>query len=249
MSFGCESSVIEIFPALYLICAMTTASISSREGLTKSLQIPAGRVIINGNLVVPLNSRSLVIFAHGSGSSRFSPRNNFVAQHLQKKNIGTFLVDLLTPQEDTVYSNRFNIDLLTDRLIEITQWLNGFRQTKGLSVGYFGASTGAASALRSAALLPDLIGATVSRGGRPDLAQNILSQVKAPTLLIVGEKDTDVVRMNEVAYQALRCEKKLSIVAGATHLFEEPGTLEEVASLAGNWFEKYLSVSLVSVKK
>lgn len=213
----------------------------AKEILGRSLQIPVGRTILEGNLTLPANSKSLVIFSHGSGSSRFSPRNNFVAQQLHKKSIGTFLVDLLTPQEDSVYANRFNIDLLTERLTEITKWLTHLKETKELTMGYFGASTGAASALRAAALLPQVIKAVVSRGGRPDLAKNALNKVKAPTLLIVGEFDFDVFRLNQEAYDALECEKKLLVVVGATHLFEEPGALEEVSKLASDWFEKYLT--------
>jgi pimeloyl-ACP methyl ester carboxylesterase len=218
-----------------------TATIASKQETSQLLQIPVGRIVLSGNLMIPATAKSLVIFSHGSGSSRFSPRNNFVAQQLQKKGIGTFLVDLLTPQEDTIYSNRFDIDLLTDRLVEITRWLAGFRETRGLPVGYFGASTGAASALKAAALLPDLISAVVSRGGRPDLAHDLLGKVEAPTLLIVGELDFDVLRLNQTAYDSLGCEKKLMVVADATHLFEEPGTLEEASLLALAWFKQHLT--------
>ena len=223
---------------------MATMSIYFPEDLIQVLQIPVGRIVLTGNLNVPGHAKSLIIFAHGSGSSRFSPRNNFVAQQFHKKHMGTFLVDLLTPQEDTIYANRFNIDLLTERLIKITQWLNSFSQTKKLPIGYFGASTGAASALRAAAALPGLIDAVVSRGGRPDLALQILDKVKAPTLLIVGELDPDVLRWNEKAFDALTCEKKLSVVANATHLFEEPGALEDVSILSEEWFERHLNVKV-----
>lgn len=218
---------------------MTTAA-PSREEKVKQLEIEVGRISLAGNLVLPATADSLVIFSHGSGSSRFSPRNNFVAQQLQRKNIGTFLVDLLTPEEDAVYSTRFDIELLTERLMEITRWLHQ-TQGKDLKLGYFGASTGAASALRAAALLPRLIKAVVSRGGRPDLARDLLGKVGAPTLLIVGAMDFDVLRLNREAYERLDCEKKLSIVPNATHLFEEPGALEQVSMLAAAWFEEHLS--------
>lgn len=207
----------------------------------KHIRIPVGQTLLAGNLTLPVRANSVVIFSHGSGSSRFSPRNNFVAQHLQKNKIGTLLVDLLTPEEDSVYANRFNIDLLTDRLLSITKWVATLADLKGMPIGYFGASTGAASALRAAARLPQRIGAIVSRGGRPDLAQHKLGQVKAATLLIVGELDTDVLRLNQQAFEALHCMKELRVIANATHLFEEPGALEEVAQLAGTWFTTFLS--------
>ena len=210
------------------------------DGSVERLQIPVGRLVLTGDLVIPDHAQSLVIFSHGSGSGRFSPRNNFVAQQLHKKNIGTFLVDLLTPQEDTIYANRFNIAMLTERLVDITRWLASFNKTKKLAFGYFGASTGAASALNASVLLPQYIEAIVSRGGRPDLANSALSQVKAPTLLIVGGLDSDVLLLNEKAFDVLTCEKKLSVVAHATHLFEEQGALEEVSVLANEWFDRFL---------
>jgi dienelactone hydrolase len=182
----------------------------------------------------------LVIFSHGSGSSRFSTRNNFVAQELQKKNIGTFLLDLLTKEEDEIYANRFNIELLTERLIQATKYISKLPQCARLRIGYFGASTGAASALRAAVSLPETINAIVSRGGRPDLAMNVASKVKAPTLLIVGENDKDVLNLNNEVYKILTCEKKFDIIPNATHLFEEPGTLNEVAFLATDWFNIFL---------
>lgn len=198
---------------------------------------------LSGELILPPQATSLVLFSHGSGSSRFSPRNNFVAKELQNQNIGTFLFDLLTKWEDELYANRFDIDLLSNRLIQITKYIISQKEFSGLNLGYFGASTGAASALKAAAALPELIQAVVSRGGRPDLALDIAAKVKAPTLLIVGELDYDVIELNKKAYAALQCEKKLEIVPGATHLFEEPGALNKAAILAGNWFKKYLMSS------
>ena len=204
------------------------------------VRIPINTIQLEGELIIPFNSESLVIFSHGSGSSRFSTRNNFVAQELHKQNISTFLFDLLTKEEDELYANRFNIDLLTERLILATKHVAALPQCYNLTVGYFGASTGAASALSAAAALPKMIAAVVSRGGRPDLAMNVAKKVNAPTLLIVGEQDYDVVELNKDVYKILTCEKKLEIIANATHLFEEPGTLYEAALLATNWFKKYL---------
>lgn len=204
------------------------------------VNIPIEDVNLHGQLTIPEHASSLVIFSHGSGSSRLSPRNNFVAEILHENGIGTFLLDLLTKEEDEIYSNRFNIDLLTERLIIATKYLTTFKQTSVLDFGYFGASTGAASALRAAAELHTLIHSVVSRGGRPDLAMNILPMVKAPTLLIVGELDTTVLELNKNAYDKLHCTKKLKIVKGATHLFEEPGTLETAAKIATEWFSKTL---------
>lgn len=204
------------------------------------IEVPVGPVTIKGNLSIPNNAESLVIFSHGSGSSRFSPRNSRVAERLNKGKIATLLIDLLTELEDSVFENRFNIDLLTDRLIAVTNYVKGLPDLKGLPVGYFGASTGAASALQAAIEQPDSIQVVVSRGGRPDLAKR-LADVKAPTLLIVGSLDPDVIILNEQAYLRLTCEKKISIIEGATHLFEEPGTLDEVAELAMTWFQKHFS--------
>lgn len=185
--------------------------------------------------------RGIVIFSHGSGSSRFSKRNLHVARILNEGKFGTLLFDLLTPQEDNLYDNRFNIDLLTRRLIGATTWLQNFAITKNYSIGYFGASSGAASALQAAAKLKQ-ISAIVSRGGRPDLASiESLNTVEAPVLLIVGSLDEMVLQLNENAFEKLRCHKKLVVVNGASHLFEEKGTLEEVARLALEWFEKHLS--------
>lgn len=205
------------------------------------LDIPLSGVTLKGDLILPENATGIVLFSHGSGSSRLSPRNRMVAELIQQQNIGTFLFDLLTEEEDKIYENRFNIDLLSDRLIETTQWILEQESTSKLPIGFFGASTGAASALRAAAHFKEKIKAVVSRGGRPDLAINELPQVTAPTLLIVGSLDTPVITMNKMALEKLQSIKKLTIVPGATHLFEEPGKLQEVADLAINWYKKYLT--------
>ncbi len=205
----------------------------------QEVSIPVGRLTVSGELVIPENATAIIIFSHGSGSSRFSRRNQQVARFLQEKKLGTLLFDLLTETEDREYNNRFDIDLLTKRLADATEWLAGLPAAKQCRIGYFGASTGAASALKAAASLPR-IRAVVSRGGRPDLAMNVLKKVTAPTLLIVGSLDNEVLQLNEQAYAQLTCEKELSIVAGATHLFEEAGKMDIVSELAGNWFEKYL---------
>ena len=206
----------------------------------QQVSIPAGGVTLEGSLVLPPAARAAVIFAHGSGSSRLSPRNRFVAGVLQEAGIGTLLFDLLTRDEDTVYENRFDIELLTDRLKSATIWLQKQPQTKGFSLGYFGASTGTASALRAAADLGRQIGAVVSRGGRPDMAYEALSRVKAPVLLIVGGNDSLVIELNRSAYDKIAAEKRIEIVPGATHLFEEHGALEEVSRLAADWFKLHL---------
>jgi pimeloyl-ACP methyl ester carboxylesterase len=197
-------------------------------------------LILKGNLSIPNNAIGLVIFSHGSGSSRLSPRNNYVAEILQKKGLATLLFDLLTEEEDSVYENRFNIDLLTKRLIDVTQWIKMQEETLDLPIGYFGASTGAASALRAAAFYGKNIKAVVSRGGRPDMALKDLHKVTAPTLLIVGGWDDVVIGLNEKAYESLSCERKLEIIPKATHLFEEPGKLKEVADLSASWFATHL---------
>ena len=206
----------------------------------KAVNIQIDGVILKGNLVTPKNSIGLVIFSHGSGSSRLSPRNNFVAEVLQKNDLATLLFDLLTEDEDSVYKNRFDIDLLTLRLIDVTQWVQQQKETKNLSLGYFGASTGAASALRAAAFYEETIKAVVSRGGRPDLALNDINKVTAATLLIVGGNDEVVIELNEKAYQKLQCQRKLEIIPNASHLFEEPGKLNEVAQISASWFAMYL---------
>lgn len=205
------------------------------------IDIPLSTVILKGDLVIPENAIGIVIFSHGSGSSRFSSRNRMVAELIQKHNIATFLFDLLTEKEDQIYENRFNIDLLTSRLIETTQWLMENKTTKGLPLGFFGASTGAASALRAAAYFGKFVNAVVSRGGRPDMAITELPMVKAPTLLIVGGEDIPVIGMNKMAFDELQSVKEMKIIPGATHLFEEPGKLLEVADLAIAWYKKYLT--------
>ena len=205
----------------------------------RPVQVPSGNVMVEGILAVPPNAKGIVLFAHGSGSGRFSPRNNFVARVLQDAGFGTLLMDLLTEEEAEDRRKVFDIDLLAERLLDATKWLRQESETKGLAIGYFGASTGAAAALQAAAREKS-IAAVVSRGGRPDLARDYLSEVEAPTLLIVGGKDYPVITLNQEAYDLLRCEKELTIVPGATHLFEEPGALEKVAQLARNWFERYL---------
>jgi putative phosphoribosyl transferase len=204
------------------------------------VRIRADSVTLEGILSIPAGAWSVVLFAHGSGSSRHSPRNNYVAAVLRKAGIGTLLFDLLTEREDAVYETRFNIHLLTERLTAATRWLDTRPDTKKLRVGYFGASTGAAAALEAAAELGPAIGAVVSRGGRPDLAGPVLDRVKAPTLLIVGGNDDVVIELNRQAYDRLEAEKELIIIPGATHLFEEPGALEEVARLAAEWFTRHL---------
>ena len=208
------------------------------------LQIPAGEVTLAGDLEIPENAQGLVLFAHGSGSSRRSPRNQAVAEVLREAGMATLLFDLLTPHEEAedVYSGhlRFDIDLLSRRLAIVTEEIADNPRSENLGIGYFGASTGGAAALCAAAALGWTIGAVVSRGGRPDLAGEALAYVKAPTLLIVGERDEDVLRLNEQAFEKLQCAKSLAIVPHATHLFQEPGALEEVARLAANWFRKHL---------
>lgn len=206
----------------------------------KEVNIPAGKVTVQGELIIPAKAKAVIIFSHGSGSSRFSKRNQMVAEFLHQKNFGTLLFDLLTEEEDKYYNNRFNIDLLTKRLAGATEWLEEHPAAKECRIGFFGASTGAASALRAATVLRR-VEAVVSRGGRPDLALESLSKVTAPTLLIVGSFDYDVLRLNKKAYEELECEKKLEVVEGATHLFEGPGKMEIVSELAANWFEKYLT--------
>ncbi|HXG20178.1 MAG TPA: dienelactone hydrolase family protein [Methylomirabilota bacterium] len=212
--------------------------------MTKQLvQIPADAVRLEGELTLPSAAQGVVAFAHGSGSSRHSPRNTFVASVLQAAGLGTLLFDLLTRAEDTACETRFDIALLTQRLIAATGWLQQQPQTKTLGIGYFGASTGAAAALQAAAALGATIQAVVSRGGRPDLADSALAQVQAPTLLLVGGADHGVIELNRRAYAHLPGEKQLVIIPGATHLFEEPGTLEEVARLAAQWFVRHLQAT------
>lgn len=205
----------------------------------KEVSIPVGKTTLSGELIIPGGAGAIIVFSHGSGSSRFSKRNQQVARYLHGKNFGTLLFDLLTEKEDQHYQNRFDISLLTKRLAGATEWLERFPAGKDCRIGYFGASTGAASALRAASVLSQ-VSAIVSRGGRPDLAMDDLKNVEAPTLLIVGSLDYDVLELNKEAYIQLECEKKLEVVQGASHLFEEQGKMEEVCELAGEWFEKYL---------
>jgi dienelactone hydrolase len=209
------------------------------------IQIPAGRAVLSGNLTIPANAMALVLFAHGSGSSRHSPRNQFVARTLNGADLGTLLFDLLTPEEEALdihtREHRFNIDLLAERLMHATKWVRQQEGTRDLRIGYFGSSTGGAAALVAAAELPQDVGAVVSRGGRPDLAGAALPKVQALTLLIVGGNDDIVIELNEMARDQMRCEVKLEIIPGATHLFEESGALEQVAKLAGDWFSLHVS--------
>lgn len=204
--------------------------------------IPCGTMMIEGFSEIPKNPEGLVLFAHGSGSSRYSPRNNYVASVLRKAGMGTLLLDLLTRDEEEDTAHRFDIGLLTERLVTAARWAKGQPATRHLPLGLFGASTGAAAAIEAAALLGPEVMAVVSRGGRPDLASvRALAEVAAPTLLIVGGFDTEVIVLNREAYERLGCEKELIIVPGVTHLFEEPGTLEQVATMASGWFSRHLS--------
>lgn len=213
-----------------------------------SVNIPSGNYFLNGLLYVPEKAQGLVLFVHGSGSSRFSVRNQFVARSLNQANLATLLFDLLTPEEDVIdnYTReyRFNISLLASRLIDATQWCNTELKSFHLKIGYFGASTGGGAALVAAAQAPDTVKAIVSRGGRPDLAETYLPSVLAPTLLIVGGYDAVVIELNEQALAKLKCTKRLEIIPGATHLFEEPGTLDEVARLAKDWFKHHLTSTI-----
>ena len=214
------------------------------QGEERLVLIAAGAVTLEGNLSLPKGAGGIVLFAHGSGSSRHSPRNRYVARLLNQAKLATLLVDLLTSDEEAIDMRtahlRFDIGLLAQRLVAVTDWLTQYQDTRYLRIGYFGASTGAAAALVAAAERPDVVGAVVSRGGRPDLAGPALARVRAPTLLIVGGNDFQVIELNWAALAQLRCEKQLVIVPGATHLFEEPGALDEVARLAREWFERHL---------
>jgi putative phosphoribosyl transferase len=208
------------------------------------MKIPVGEIVVEGILTLPPYTKGVVLFAHGSGSSRFSTRNQYVAKEFNKAKIGTLLFDLLTQEEEetdiVTAEYRFNIPLLADRLIGATEWLRNDPKTKLLAFGYFGASTGAAAALIAAAKLPSEIVAIVSRGGRPDLAGEFLQRVVAPTLLLVGGLDTEVIELNRHAMDQMKSKKKLVVVSGATHLFEEPGTLEEVAKFSIDWIQRYI---------
>jgi len=223
-----------------------------RPNVSSEIVIPSGGVLLEGELKIPSGARGIVIFAHGSGSSRFSPRNQSVAAAIRQSGLGTLLFDLLTRREEEgerlTRHLRFNIDLLTTRLLHATNWLRFQPGGDDLGIGYFGASTGAAAALAAAAQLGKSIGAVVSRGGRPDLAAENLPRVQAPTLLIVGGNDDVVIELNKQAFAKLNCIKELSIIPGATHLFEERGALEQVAGLATAWFSKYLVGSRSSRK-
>src|SRR5437762_7226717 len=208
------------------------------------VEIQAGHAVLSGNLTIPNGAVALVLFAHGSGSSRHSPRNQFVARTLNDAGLATLLFDLLTPEEEAIDTytreHRFNIGLLAERLVHATKRAKQQEQTRNLRVGYFGSSTGGAAALVAAAEISQDVGAVISRGGRPDLAGDALPKVRAPTLLIVGGNDDIVIELNEMARDQMRCEVKLEIVPGATHLFEEPGALEQVAKLASDWFVSHI---------
>ena len=210
----------------------------------RAVRIAAGGVVLEGDLDLPHPARGVVLFAHGSGSSRHSARNRYVAGILNEAGLATLLIDLLTLDEELIDHEtarfRFDVDMLAARLVAATEWLTHDPDTRDLRVGYFGASTGAAAALIAAADRPDVVGAVVSRGGRPDLAGAALARVRAPTLLIVGGDDVPVIELNRAAFARLQCEKEFVIVPGATHLFEEPGALDEVARLARRWFERHL---------
>ncbi len=207
------------------------------------VRIPAGRATLDGNLTIVDGATGIVLFVHGSGSSRHSPRNQFVARTLNKAGLATLLFDLFTPEEESIDARtaelRFNIMLLAERLVHATNWAKE-EETRDLRIGYFGSSTGGAAALVAAAEIPHAVGAVVSRGGRPDLAGEALSKVQASTLLIVGGNDDIVIELNEQARDRMRCEVKLEIVPGATHLFEEPGALERVAQMASDWFVTHI---------
>src|ERR1700716_1317947 len=214
------------------------------------VRVAVGPLTLEGNLNLPENARGVVLFAHGSGSSRHSPRNRHVAEMLNEAGLATLLIDLLTSEEEIIdmqtASLRFNINLLAQRVVAVTDWLLQYPETRNLRLGYFGASTGAAAALVAAAERPKVVGAVVSRGGRPDLAGPALARVQAPTLLIVGGNDFGVIELNQAALAQLRCEKQLVIVPAATHLFEEPNALEEVARLARAWLETHLAPAQAS---
>jgi putative phosphoribosyl transferase len=214
-------------------------SSSTKTNPSENITIRSGRIRLEGLLGIPESPLGVVLFAHGSGSGRFSPRNNFVARQLQEGSLATLLIDLLDPVESDDRQKVFDIDLLADRLLLAKAWLVHDPRTTHLRIGYFGASTGAGAALQAAARDP--VAAVVSRGGRPDLAEPFLARVTAPTLLIVGGYDVPVIEMNREAYAQLRCEKEIVIVPGATHLFEEPGTLEQVADHARKWFQLHLA--------
>jgi len=205
----------------------------------REVKMEVDNEILPGELAIPHDAKGVVVFSHGSGSGRFSPRNRKVAERLHREQIGTLLLDLLTPAEDRITTNRFDITLLAHRLVGVTQWLEQFDPCSDCAIGYFGASSGAASALRASTYLPK-VKCIVSRGGRIEMAVDILPKVQVPTMLIVGSNDEDVLRLNEQSYAALTCEKKLDIVEGASHLFDEPGKMDKVIELSTTWFNKYL---------
>jgi putative phosphoribosyl transferase len=215
------------------------------------VRVTVGSTAIEGYLSLPKGADAVVLFAHGSGSSRHSSRNRYVAKVLNKARLATLLIDLLTADEEAIDRHtahlRFDIGLLAERLVSVTDWLTLYPDTRRLPIGYFGASTGAAAALVAAAERSEAVRAVVSRGGRPDLAGPALARVRAPTLLIVGGNDMEVIRLNRAAFAHLRCIKQLIIIPGATHLFEEPGALDEVARLTGDWFQRYLIPATQSV--
>lgn len=223
----------------------TLTKIQDKNNYEHLVSVQAGSVTLNGDLVIPTGAQGIVLFAHGSGSSRRSPRNRHVARSLNRVGLATLLFDLLTSKEDIIDRHsrqlRFDIGLLASRLKGATDWIAQNPQTCRLNIGYFGASTGSAAALIAAAEQPDMISAIVSRGGRPDLAGTALTRVKAPTLLVVGGNDHVVIDLNQKAFAQISAEKQLEIVPGATHLFEEPGTLDQVAQLASQWFQRYLN--------
>jgi putative phosphoribosyl transferase len=219
---------------------VTARAKANSEASERLVEIPAGPRFVRGSLMMPPERRGIVAFAHGSGSGRLSPRNQAVAQAMRDVGLGTLLIDLLEEEEAQDRRNVFDIDLLADRLEAAANWLHGDPDTKDLRLGYFGASTGAGAALVAAARQPAEIGAVVSRGGRPDLADRSLIKVAAPTLLLVGGRDEEVIELNRQALTLLHCPKEMVIIPGATHLFPEPGALEEVARLAQNWFLRFL---------
>lgn len=208
----------------------------------KEVDIPIGEIHVKGNLRQAQNSKGIILFSHGSGSSRLSSRNNYVADILLNNGFSSLLFDLLTPQEDAIYDNRFDIELLTERLVSVTKWVKNNEDIKQLLLGYFGASTGAASALSAAAKLGKVISAVVSRGGRPDLAMEYLNQVKTPTLLLVGGNDGVVIDLNKKAKANISGICELKIIEGATHLFSEPGKLDIVAKETSDWFDTFLTL-------
>ncbi|MCU1263303.1 MAG: Dienelactone hydrolase [Bryobacterales bacterium] len=226
------------------VCGVSMKRTLGERTEERLVQLSIDRITLEGNLTLPEGAGGVVLFAHGSGSSRHSPRNRHVAEILNQSKLATLLVDLLTPEEEAIDVRtahlRFDIGLLAERLIGATDWLMEYPDTRNLRIGYFGASTGAGAALVAATVRAEAVAAVVSRGGRPDLAGPALKRVRAPTLLIVGGNDFQVIELNRAAFEQLRCEKRLVIVPGATHLFEEPGALDQVAALARDWFQRYL---------